>query len=156
MSKNNTLQFCFGNKFYGEAKNIFLFFKEKYQARDYLTDLSCQKRFMNTILILTEVGSQKRFMNAILILTEVGSQKRFMNAILILTLFRPFIIVTILVRLFLKISATFCLFSSFSQYNDEYSSNFNYKSVDGLLEIWTRDHSIVGAYESTELWRPPS
>ena len=95
-------------------------------------------------------------MNAILILTEVGSQKRFMNAILILTLFRPFIIVTILVRLFLKISATFCLFSSFSQYNDEYSSNFNYKSVDGLLEIWTRDHSIVGAYESTELWRPPS
>ena len=30
------------------------------------------------------------------------------------------------------------------------------KSIEGLLGIWTRGHRIVGADETTELWRPPS
>ena len=29
------------------------------------------------------------------------------------------------------------------------------KSVDGVLGIWTQGHRMVGADESTELWRPP-
>ena len=51
--------------------------------------------------------------------------------------------------------ASFCLFSSFSQYNDKYSTKFDYKSVDGVLGIRTRDRRMVGANESTELWRLP-
>ena len=29
------------------------------------------------------------------------------------------------------------------------------KSIDGVLGIRTRGHSMVGANETTELWRPP-
>ena len=39
--------------------------------------------------------------------------------------------------------ATFCLFSSFSPCDDNYSTSF-----------WTLDCRMVDAYESTELWRP--
>ena len=28
------------------------------------------------------------------------------------------------------------------------------KNIDGVLEIWTRGHNMVGADETTELWRP--
>ena len=48
--------------------------------------------------------------------------------------------------------AYFCLFSSFSNYN---FNNINEKSIDGVLEIWTRGCMIVGADNTTELWRPP-
>ena len=30
------------------------------------------------------------------------------------------------------------------------------KSKDGVLGIWTRGHRMVGADETTELWRPPN
>ena len=43
-------------------------------------------------------------------------------------------------------TATFCLFSSF---NGKFSSKFYIKSLDGLLEIRTRDRWMVGADEST-------
>ena len=43
----------------------------------------------------------------------------------------------------------FCLFSSFSQYNEKYSTKFDYVRV---LEIRTRDRTLVGADESTTLW----
>ena len=33
--------------------------------------------------------------------------------------------------------------------------NLTIKSVDGKLEIRTRDRRMEGANESTELWRPP-
>ena len=42
-----------------------------------------------------------------------------------------------------------------SHYNDNYSSA-NGKSIDGVLGILTRDCKMVGADESTELWRPPN
>ena len=29
------------------------------------------------------------------------------------------------------------------------------KSLDGVLGIWTRGRRMVGADETTELWRPP-
>ena len=48
-----------------------------------------------------------------------------------------------------------CLFSSFSQHNDKCSTKFDYKIVDSVRGIQTRDHMLVGADESTELWRPP-
>ena len=51
--------------------------------------------------------------------------------------------------------ASFCLISSFSQYNDKHSTKFDYKSIDGVLGIQTRDCRMVGTDESTELWRPP-
>ena len=35
------------------------------------------------------------------------------------------------------------------------SAKFDHKSVDSELGIWTRHRSMVGADESTELWRPP-
>ena len=47
--------------------------------------------------------------------------------------------------------ASFCLFPSFSQHNDKYSTKFDYKSVDGLLEIRTLDRRTLDADESTEL-----
>ena len=43
---------------------------------------------------------------------------------------------------------TFCLFSSFSKYNDNYSKQFDYKSVDGMLMIRTQDRMMVGADNS--------
>ena len=45
----------------------------------------------------------------------------------------------------------FCLFSSFTHYN---FNNTNSKSIDGVLWIWTYSCRIVGADETTELWRP--
>ena len=49
----------------------------------------------------------------------------------------------------------FCLFSFFSR--DKYSTNLtiNYKSIDGVLGTQTRGSRMVGADESTELWRRP-
>ena len=52
--------------------------------------------------------------------------------------------------------ASVCLFSSFSQYNDKYSPIIDYKNIDGVLGIWTRDRRMVGEDKSTELWRPPT
>ena len=51
--------------------------------------------------------------------------------------------------------ASFCLFSFFS--NDKYSINLtiNDKSIDGGLGIWTQGGRMVGADESTQLWRHP-
>ena len=48
--------------------------------------------------------------------------------------------------------ASFCLFSSFSQHNVNYSTKFDYKK-----HRWTRTRGgmMVGADESTELWRHP-
>ena len=46
--------------------------------------------------------------------------------------------------------ASFCLFSSFYQYNINYT---NWKSVDGVLGIRTCSCTIVG--DTTELWRTP-
>ena len=53
------------------------------------------------------------------------------------------------------IKGLFCLFSSFSQHNGKYSTNLTIKSVDGVLDTQTRDGRMVGADESTELWRLP-
>ena len=47
------------------------------------------------------------------------------------------------------IPASFCLFSLFSHYNFN-----NWKSIDGVLGIRTRGRRMVGADETTELWRP--
>ena len=47
----------------------------------------------------------------------------------------------------------FCLFSSFSQHNDNIVQNLTIKSVDGVLGTRTRGGRMVGADESTELWR---
>ena len=48
--------------------------------------------------------------------------------------------------------ASFCLFSYFSY--DKYSTNtINEKSVDGVLGTRTQGSRMVGADESTELWR---
>ena len=48
----------------------------------------------------------------------------------------------------------FVYFSFFS--NDKYSTNtINEKSIDGVLGIRTRGGRMVGADESTELWRHP-
>ena len=44
-----------------------------------------------------------------------------------------------------------CLFSSFLQHNDKYSTNLTIKSVDGVLGTRTRGGRIVSADESTEL-----
>ena len=50
--------------------------------------------------------------------------------------------------------ASFCLLSFFS--HDKYSTNtINDKSVDGLLGTRTQCGRMVGANESTELWRHP-
>ena len=45
----------------------------------------------------------------------------------------------------------YVLFSFFSCYN----LNTNWKSIDGVLGIRTRGLRMVGADETTELWRPP-
>ena len=50
------------------------------------------------------------------------------------------------------ISASFCLLSSFSHHN---FNNKNWKSTDGVLGIWTHGCRMVGADDTTELWRPP-
>ena len=60
---------------------------------------------------------------------------------------------------FLKMGQTrplFYLFRSFS--HDKYSTNLtrNDKSIDGVLGTQTRGGRMVGADESTELWRHPS
>ena len=48
--------------------------------------------------------------------------------------------------------ASFCLFSFFS--HDKYSTNtINDKSIDGVLGTQTQGGRMVGANESTELWR---
>ena len=49
-------------------------------------------------------------------------------------------------------SGLFCVFSSFSHYN---FNNTYWKSLDGVLGFWTRGHSMVGADDAKELWRPP-
>ena len=46
------------------------------------------------------------------------------------------------------IPASFCLFTSFSHYN---FNNTNWKSLDGVLGIWTLGHRMVGADKTTEL-----
>ena len=46
----------------------------------------------------------------------------------------------------------FCLFSSFSHHK----SITNWKSVDGVLGIRTWGRRMLGADETTELWRPPN
>ena len=52
--------------------------------------------------------------------------------------------------------SSFCLFSSFAQLNDKYSTKFNYgKSIDILLGTRTRVGMMIGADESTEIWRHP-
>ena len=43
------------------------------------------------------------------------------------------------------------LFLFFSRYN----FNTNWKSIDGVLGIRTQGRRMVGADETTELWRPP-
>ena len=45
-------------------------------------------------------------------------------------------------------SASFILFSSFSQHCDKYSTKFDYKSIDGVLGIRTQDRRIVGGPHS--------
>ena len=58
--------------------------------------------------------------------------------------------------IFLKMGQSrslFCLFLSCSQYN---FNNTNWKSLDGVLEIWNRGRMIVGADDTTELWRSPN
>ena len=51
-------------------------------------------------------------------------------------------------------TASFCLLSFFS--HDKYSTNtINDKSVDGVLGTRTQCSRMVGADESTELWRHP-
>ena len=49
------------------------------------------------------------------------------------------------------VPACFCLFLLFSRYN---FNNTNWKSVDGVLGIRTQGRRMVGADETTELWRP--
>ena len=51
---------------------------------------------------------------------------------------------------------SFWLFLFFS--HDKYSTNFTiiYKRVDGVLGTRTRGSRMVGADESTELWRQPN
>ena len=49
------------------------------------------------------------------------------------------------------IPAPFWLFSSFSHYN---FNNTNWKSVDGVQGIWTCGCMMVGADDTTELWKP--
>ena len=46
----------------------------------------------------------------------------------------------------------FCLFLSFSHYN---FNQTNWKNIDGMLGIRIRGFRMVGADDSTELWRPP-
>ena len=48
----------------------------------------------------------------------------------------------------------FCFIFVFSQNNDKYSTKFDSKSVDGVVGIRTQEHRMVGAVNSTELWRP--
>ena len=43
--------------------------------------------------------------------------------------------------------------SVLSQYNDKYSKKIDYKCVDGVLGIRTRDCWMIDAGESTELWQ---
>ena len=63
---------------------------------------------------------------------------------------------------FIKMGQTlplFVLFSSFSQHNDIQSANFDYKCKKYRWCAWDlnpRDHRMLGADESTELWRPPA
>ena len=52
-------------------------------------------------------------------------------------------------------AASFCLFSSFCRSNDKYSTIEYGKGLDGVLGIWTQNHRMEGADESTELWLPP-
>ena len=47
--------------------------------------------------------------------------------------------------------ASFCLFSYASHSNKKYSSNFNNISIDGMLRIRTRGHSMVGADDTMDL-----
>ena len=58
------------------------------------------------------------------------------------------------INFFLKgpIPASFCIFSSFSNYNFKIQIE---KSVDGVLGIQTQGRRMVGADKTTELWRPP-
>ena len=62
-------------------------------------------------------------------------------------------------ELFLKIGQTrplFCLFSSFSQHNEDVVQNLTIKSVDRVLGTRTLGGRMEGADESTELvWRHP-
>ena len=48
----------------------------------------------------------------------------------------------------------FDYFRPLSQYNDKYSTNYDYKSIDGVLGLQTQYHRMVIADEYTELWRP--
>ena len=47
------------------------------------------------------------------------------------------------------------LFVYFCHFLDTISIMQIEKSIDGVLGIWTQGHRMVGADETTELWRPP-
>ena len=51
-------------------------------------------------------------------------------------------------------SLLFCLFLSYSQNNDRYSTKFDYKSINDVIGIRTGNLGLVGSDMSTELWRP--
>ena len=53
---------------------------------------------------------------------------------------------------YVLIPASFCLDSFFSHYN---FNNTNWKSIDCVLGIQTRDRRMVGAVKTTELWWQP-
>ena len=55
-----------------------------------------------------------------------------------------------------QIRPLFCLFSSFSQHDENIAKigYINGRSVDGVLGIRTRDRRLVGTDKSTDLWRP--
>ena len=57
----------------------------------------------------------------------------------------------------LKMAQIWFLFVSFRFSHGKYSTNLtiNYKSVDGMPGTRTRGSRMVGADESTELWRHP-
>ena len=72
---------------------------------------------------------------------------------------KEFFVIPTTNRFFLKNGPnppSFCLFLLFSQ--DKYSINvtINYKGVDGMLGTRTQGSKMIGADESTKLWRHPN
>ena len=58
------------------------------------------------------------------------------------------------VTIFLNMGQSLPLFRLFSSFS-HHKSISNWKRVDGVLGIRTCGHRMVGADETTELWRPP-
>ena len=58
------------------------------------------------------------------------------------------------VTIFLNMGQSLPLFRLFSSFS-HHKSISNWKRVDGVLGIRTCGHRMVGAGETTELWRPP-